>query len=62
MAEPAPKAVVVIPDWPGLKTNAGAMGGPEPGSAAVQVNLGGNVPGELGARPGFRVVKFDGES
>ena len=62
MAEPAPKAVVVVPDWPGLKTNAGPMGGPEPGSAAVQVNLAANVPGELAARPGFRVVKFDGEA
>lgn len=62
MAEPAPKAIVVVPDWPGLKTNAGPMGGQEPGSAAVQVNLAANVPGEMAARPGFRVVKFDGET
>ena len=62
MAEPAPRAVVVVPDWPGLKTNSGPMGGADPGAAAVQVNLACNVPGELGARPGFRAVKFDGET
>lgn len=61
MAEPAPKAVVVVSDWPGLKTNTGAMGGAELGSAAVQVNLAANVPGQLAARQGFRVVRFDGE-
>lgn len=61
MAEPAPKSIVAITDWPGMKTNTGPMGGPEPGSAAVQVNLTANVPGQLSARQGFRVVKFDGE-
>lgn len=60
--EPAPKAVVIVPDWPGLMTNSGPMGGPAPGSAEVQVNLSANVPGQLAARPGFRVVKFDGET
>lgn len=61
MAEPAPKSVVVVSDWPGMKTNTGPMGGDAPGAAAVQVNLAANVPGQLAARPGFQVVKFDGE-
>jgi hypothetical protein len=61
MAEPAPRNNVVVADWPGLQTNTGAAGGPSPGSAAVQVNLAANVPGELAARPGYRVVRFDGE-
>jgi hypothetical protein len=55
--ESAPK--VVVRDFPGLLTDADPNDLP-PGAAREQVNCASERPGELRARRGYKVVRFEG--
>lgn len=62
MAQPVDKSSIQVQDWPGLQTNTGPMAGTAAGTAVQLVNLRVNVSGELAARAGIRLVKFDVET
>lgn len=62
MAEPAQRAGIDIPDWPGLMNSTGpTASGTPPGSASEQVNLQVNIDGRMATRRGYRKVEFDTE-